>query len=224
MTNLALVIDSYGASDVSQYLLGKNIDIAAAVFKNGYSGDISNAQVYISEKLKATATLVSTADYGNTETATINGVTFTFVTTIGSAAGNVLRGVSETATMTALAALINAPGTTTSSGVALSAANQALLSGITAASDGVHTVTVTGVGTGRLVLSETATAASWATNLIHAYFGKKGAIDLVVQDNSPVDMRKTADRRGTNVFSSYLAGIKTFGDGAKKFLDVWIAA
>ena len=39
-----------------------------------------------------------------------------------------------------------------------------------------------------------------------------------------VDMRPTADRRGTNVFSSYLAGLKTFADGAKKFLDVKISA
>jgi hypothetical protein len=223
-TNLALVVDSYAASDVAQYLLGKNFDIAEAVFKNGYTGDISNAQVYVSEKLKSTATLVSTADYSDTQTFTINGVVFTTVTTIGTTAGNVLRGVSETATMTAIAALINAPGTTTASGVALSAADQAKMAGITAVSDGVHTVTITGVGTGRLVLSETQTNASWATNYIHAYFGKKGAIDLVVQDLSPVDMRKTPDRRGTNVFSSYLAGVKTFADGAKKFLDVWIAA
>ena len=35
-------------------------------------------------------------------------------------------------------------------------------------------------------------------------------------------MRPTDDRRGTNVFSSYLAGVKTFADGAKKFLDVWV--
>jgi hypothetical protein len=154
----------------------------------------------------------------------INGVTFTFVTTIGTTAGNVLRGVSEAATMAALVALINAPGTTTANGVALTAANQALISGITAATDASHTVTLTGVGTGRLVLSETAANASWSSNYIHAYFGKKGAIDLVVQDMSSVDMRQTPDRRGTNVFSSYLGGIKTFADGAKKFLDVWIAA
>jgi hypothetical protein len=223
-TNLALVIDSYGASDVAQYLLGKQFDIVESVFKNGYTGDISNAQVYISEKLKSTATLVSSADYGDGETVVINGVTFTAKTTIGTTAGAFTRGVSEAGTMANLVALINAPGTTTSTGVALSASDQAKMVGITAATDASHTVTVTGVGTGRLTLSETAANASWTANYIHAYFGKKGAIDLVVQDLKEVDMRKTADRRGTNVFSSYLAGVKTFADGAKKFLDVWIAA
>lgn len=227
LSNLVLVADSYAASDIAQYLMGKNIDLAAAVFKNGYTGDISNAQMYVSEKLKSTATLVSSADYGNTETVVIGGITFTAVTTIGSTAGNFLRGVSEASTMANLVALINAPGTTTAGGVALSAANQLILQdqlGLTAATDGVHTVTLTGVGSGRLVVSETAANASFTTNLIHAYFGKKGAIDLVIQDMKEVDMRITSDRRGTNVFSSYLAGLKTFTDGAKKFLDVWIAA
>jgi len=226
-TNLALVIDSYGASDVAQYLLGKQFDIVEAVFKNGYTGDISNAQVYVSEKLKSTATLVSSADYGDGETVTINGILFTAKTTIGTTAGNFLRGTNEATTMAALVALINAPGTTTANGVALSASDQAKLQGslgITAATDASHTITITGVGSGRLTLAETAANASWTTNYIHAYFGKKGAIDLVVQDIKEVDMRKTADRRGTNVFSSYLAGVKTFADGAKKFLDLWIAA
>ena len=37
-----------------------------------------------------------------------------------------------------------------------------------------------------------------------------------------VDIRPTSDRRGNNIFSSYLAGVKTFADGAKKFLQVKI--
>lgn len=223
-TNLALVIDSYGASDVAQYLLGKQFDIVNAVLKNGYTGDISNAQVYVSEQLTSTATLLSSANYNASETFTINGVTFSLVSSIGSTPGNILIGGSEEATITNIVSLINAPCTTTANGVALTSDQVALIAGITATGTGAHGVTLTGVGTGRLVLSETCADASWATNYIHAYFGKKGAIDLVVQDVKEVDMRKTADRRGTNVFSSYLAGIFTFEDGSKKFLDVWIAA
>ena len=118
--------------------------------------------------------------------------------------------------------MINTPGTTTAQGVALSAADQATISNITATATSATVLTIVGVGSGRLVLSETQTNASWATNFIHAYYGKKGAIDLVVQDMKEVDMRPTTDRRGKNIFSSYLAGIKTFADGAKKFLDVKI--
>ena len=228
MTNMVLVVDSYAASDITQYLLGKNIDLAGYVFKNGYTGDISNAQMYISENLTGTATLVYTGNTVNTETVTIGGVVFTAVTTIGATPGNVLASAADSTTfITNVAALINAPGTTTANGVALSAANQLIIQDVlklTATATSSTVLTIVGTGSGRLILAEGQTNATWATNFISAYFGKKGAIDLVIQDLSPVDMRITTDRRGTNVFSSYLAGIKTFSDGAKKFLNVKIAA
>lgn len=227
LTNMVLVVDSYAAADIAQYLMGKNIDLAGYVFKNGYTGDISNAQMYVSENLTGTATLVFTGSTVNAETVTIGGVTFTAVTTIGSTPGNVLASASDSTTfITNLAALINAPGTTTANGVALSAANQLIITDVlklVATATSATVFTMVGTGSGRILVSETLTNATWATNFISAYFGKKGAIDLVIQDMAKVDMRITSDRRGTNVFSSYLAGIKTFADGAKKFLNVKIA-
>ena len=82
-------------------------------------------------------------------------------------------------------------------------------------------LTIVGTGTGRTVISGNADMiGANLVNYINCYYGKKGAIDLVVQASKDVDIRQTADRRGNNVFSSYLAGIKTFADGAKKFLNV----
>lgn len=222
MTNMVLVLDSYSASDLTQYILGKNIDLAGNVFKNGYTGDVSNAQLYVSENLQGEATLLSTGVFSDGETVTINGVVFTMKTALGAVAGQVLIGANAAASITNLAALINAPSVTTAQGVALSAADQATMGSFAATATSATVLTIVGTGTGRLVLSETGANWSWSTNFIHAYFGKKGAIDLVVQDMKMVDMRPTADRRGTNVFSSYLAGIKTFTDGTKKFLDVKI--
>lgn len=230
MTNMIMVVDSYAASDITQYLMGKNIDLAGSVFKNGYGGDISNARMYISENLLGEAVLGMATNPTANDTVTINGVTFTFVA-VPAAAGQIDIGASADATRVLLERAINNTGAyAAGAGSAtdyfeISAANRAILdeAGIvavdTAASD-ILTVT----GRGRLTVSETFTAGgdSWTKNFLHCYFGKRGAIDLVVQDLSPVDMRKTDDRRGTNVFSSYLAGIKTFADGAKKFLDVHI--
>lgn len=225
-TNMVFVTDSYAASDITQYIMGKNIDLAGSTFSNGYSGDVMNARMYISEALAARATLGLATNPTANDTVTINGVTFTFVGSIGSTAGNVLIGGSADATRANLAALINTPGTTTANGVALSTANQAIISQIAATNDDTaNTLTIVGTGTGRLTVAEALTAGgdTWSSNILHCYYGKKGAIDVVVQDMSPVDMRKCADRRGTNVFSSYLAGIKTFSDGAKKFLNVLVA-
>lgn len=225
MTNMALVVDSYAASDISQFIISKNIDLAGAVFKNGYVGDVSTAQMYISENLTSTSVLSIATTPTDGDTVTIAGVTFTFKTTLGSTAGNVAIGGSADAARLNLSELINAPGTTDAGQVALSAANQIIMSKYVAVDDAAaNTMTVTGTGTGRTLVSETLTDATdaWTKNYIHAYYGKKGAIDLVVQDQKEVDVRPTADRRGNNVFSSYLAGVKTFADGAKKFLDVWI--
>lgn len=229
LSNLVFVTDSYGAGTMAQYLLGKNIDLAGSVYANGYAGDVAGAQLYVSENLTGTAVLGLATQPTDGDTVTINGVTFTFKTVLGTTAGNVLIGGSADAARANLAALINTPGTTTANGVALSSANQILLTDtykITAVNDNAaDTMTITGTGSGAMTLSKSLTAGSdgWSKNCIHAYFGKKGAIDMVVQDMKEVDMRETADRRGTNVFSSYLAGIKTFTDGSKKFLNVLLA-
>ena len=226
-TNMCLVVDAYAASDITQYMLGKNIDLAGYTFKNGYTGEVSNATLYTSENLQGEATLLSAGAFTDTQTITIGGVVLTTVTTLGSTAGNVLIGANAAATITNLAALINAPTVTTSTGVALSAADAITITdtlGLVATATSATVLTIVGTGSGRLDLAETQTNASWSTNFIHAYYGKKGAIDVVIQDMKEVDMRPTADRRGTNVFSSVLGGIKVFADGAKKFLDVLIAA
>lgn len=224
-TDNVLVIDSYGASDITQYVMGKNIDLAGSVFQNGYSGDISNAQMYISENLTGEIVLTTTGTFSDGETIVINGVTLTAKTAIGATAGNFLIGADAPTSLTNLAGLINNPGTTSANQVALSAANQTLFTSTLklAAVAATASIDVVGIGSGRMIASETAANAS-LVSYINAYFGKRGAIDLVVQDTKAVDMRQTADRRGTNVFSSYLAGIKTFADGAKKFLCVLIAA
>lgn len=227
LSNLCFVTDSFGAALMAQYLLSKNIDLAGSVYANGYTGDVSNAQMYVSENLTGTATLALATQPTDGDTVTINGITFTFKTVLGATPGNVLIGANAAAANTNLAALINAPETTTAQGVALSAANQVAitdtykLSAVAAATS----TAITGVGSGALVLSKSLTAGGdgWTKNCIHAYFGKKGAIDAVMQDVKEVDMRQTADRRGTNVFSSYLGGIKTFADGSKKFLNVLLA-
>lgn len=226
--DMVLVVDSYAASDVNQYLLGKNIDLAGYVFKNGYTGDINNAQLYISENLTGTAVLAMAQTPTDGDTVIIGGVVFTFNTTLSTLAGSVLIGGSADVARANLVALVNAPSTTTANGTKLADADVIVLQDtlkITGANDNtVDTMTINGIGSGRLTLAGTLTNTNntWSKNFINAYFGKRGAIDLVVQDLSPVDMRITTDRRGTNVFSSYLAGLKTFADGAKKFLRVKI--
>lgn len=231
MTNMCLVVDPYSAADIAQYLLGKSIDLAGSVFKNGYTDVVNNAKMYVSNNLTGEAVLGLAALPVDGETVVINGVTFTFKTTVtATSAGHVrISGTADLARAN-LATLINAPSTAvTNICTALSTAD-ALIIGedlklVATNDDTANTLTIVGQGSGALAVSETfaTTSDSWSKNFVHAYYGKKGAIDLVVQDMKEVDIRKTDDRRGMNIFSSYLAGVETFSDGAKKFLDVLIS-
>jgi hypothetical protein len=110
MTNLCWVLDPLAMAEIAQFPIGKEINNSGTTFKNGYSGNLYGAEVYTSNNLTGEATLVYTGSHVNAEALTINGVTFTAVTTIGSTAGNFLASASDSTTgITNLAGLINAP-------------------------------------------------------------------------------------------------------------------
>lgn len=227
MTNLAWVLDPFSISQIAQFPIGKEMSTENTTFKNGFTGNLFGAEVYTSNNLTGEATLVYTGNSVNNETVVIGGVTFTGVTTIGSTAGNFLVSASDSTTgITNLAALINDPGTTSATQVALSAANQIIITdvlGLTATATSATVLTIVGRGSSRLTLSETQTNATWATNFVHAFYGMKGAIDVAVQDQPTVEMREEAKQLTTNIFNNVVAAVKTFTDGSQKFLDVKIA-
>lgn len=230
-SNLAFVIDAYGIADLFQYLLGKNADFVNSLFQNGYVNEqVAGAKVYASENLTGEAVLYTPQTPTDGDTVVIGGVTFTFNTTLTTTAGSVLISGSADAARANLVALINAPGTSTTYGTALSSADQTTITKtlrLTATNDNsADTMTIVGKGSGRLALAGTLTNTNntWSKNFIHAYFGKAGAIDVVIQKDVKVDMRPEPKQPTTNIISRVLYGIKTFQDGAQKFLDVLIDA
>jgi hypothetical protein len=230
-SNLSFVIDSYGIADLFQYLLGKNADFVNSLFQNGYVNEqVAGAKVYVSENLTGEAVLASAQTPTNGDTVVIGGVVFTFNTTLTTTPGSVLISGSADAARANLTALVNAPATTTTFGTALSAADVTTLTKtlrLTATNDNTaDTMTIVGKGSGRLTVAGTLTNTNntWSKNFIHAYFGKAGAIDVVVQKDVKVDMRPEPKQPTTNIMSRILYGIKTFTDGSQKFLDVKIKA
>lgn len=229
LTNMCFVTDSYGASDVTQYLMGKQIDNSLSVFKNGYSGPISSgAEMYVSENLTGEAVLALATQPTANDTITINGLTFTFVAS-PSAEGDVDLGADVDETRLHLSYALNQSGTAGTDYIAFTGDDLETLNSlnITATNDDTaDTLTVVARGSGRLSVSETLTDGTdeWSKNFIHCYFGKKGAIDVVMQEEVDMEMREEPKQRTTNIFSEALYGVKTFDDGAQQFLDVHIAA
>lgn len=184
-------------------------------------------ELYVSNQLGTSASLFLGTNPSNGETVVINGITFTFVSSIGSTPGNVLIAGAVDGTRANLETLINAPGTTTANGVALSAANQRLIRNCTATNNNTaDTLTVDYKGLGTLTVSETlATAADiWQTGKTqqHCVFGRKGAITAVVQKDPSPEAKEVPDKLGKNILVGILYGWKTFNDGKKQLVDVKI--
>ncbi len=228
MANLCWVLDPFSVSQIAQFPIGKDLTNQNTVFINGFSGNLFGAEVYTSNNLTGEAVLSIATQPTDGDTVTINGIVFTFKTTLGATPGNVAIAGSADAARLNLAELINAPGTTDAGQVALSAANQIKITdtyGMTATDDAAaNTLTLVARGASRLNLSETLTDGTdaWTKNFVHAYYGMKGAIDVAVQDQPVMEMRDEAKQLTTNIFNNVVAAVKTFTDGSQKFLDVHI--
>jgi hypothetical protein len=231
LTSLALVIDSYGGSVIEQYVMSKNIDLAAAAFKNGYAGPVGGAELYLSENLLAEAVITMAANPSNGETFSINGYVFTFVTAIGATPGNVLIEAGVDATRDNLIdAIHQTTGTAGSKYIAWTDTDPGYVQSnwidlqIAAVDDNAtDTITITGTGAGRLSFGGNA-VYTITKNLIHSYYGKKGAIDVVIQDQAEMETVDDPYQRAKIIRADAIYGIFTFSDGKQQFLDVRINA
>lgn len=209
------------------YISAKDTSFGDEVGANGFVGTRFGFDIYVSTNLTWAATIGIATTPTDADTVTYNGITFTFKTTLGSTAGNVLIGGSAANSNTNLATLLNTPGTTTSNGVALSVDNQAKLLGMTATA-AATSVAIVHKGAGEIVVSTslTASADGWNSNtrILHALFGRKGATDLVMQQTPMVEFKEVPDKLGKNVLPWMLYGKKTFTDGKDALVDVQVDA
>ncbi len=214
------------------YLAGKNTPMADTIGLNGRieGGVYYGMELYVSNATVWTGTVAIVTQPTDGDTVTINGVAFTFKTTLGSTAGNVLIGGSASAANTNLAALINAPTTTTANGVALDGTTDlgtgftavASMQGITAVA-AATSVAVTSKGNGAITVSSVLTAGAdgWTDGLKieHIMFGKKGAVDVVIQMEPKIEVKEVPDKLGKNIVPWTLFGVKTFREGALQMVD-----
>lgn len=135
-SRLALVVDSYTVNTLNTLGLEVGFDVADRAYQEkvfkGYRGRFLGMEVYAAGCLTASTVLDMATNPTANDYIYIKGVKFTFVSSIGTTAGNVLIGASADATRVNLETLINAPETTTANGVALDAFDLAKLEGVTA--------------------------------------------------------------------------------------------
>lgn len=216
---------------ITQYYGVKATDLGDDVSLNGYFTKMSGFRLHTSNNTTGTAILAMATNPTDGDTMTIGGVLFTFVDTIGTAAGNIHIEATVDLTRAAAATLINAPHVTTATGVALSAGNaKKFRARVTAVNnDTADTLAVTYKGIGVLSVSETFTAAGdlWTTTLQkqHCVFGVKNKMTtLVMQVKPSVEVRKEPRQQTDNMINTMLYGLKTYKDNAKCMVNVEVKA
>lgn len=227
-TNLYGVISPEFEDVLTQYVEARETAMGDKIGENGYIGVYMGIKFHVSNQLASSAVLALATQPTANDTVTIQGQVFTFVSSIGTTAGNVLIGANVDATRANLATLINAPGTTTSTGVALTGSALRLFQNqITATNDDTaNTLYVVAKGVGVLDVSETLTAGTdeWtaASQLQHNLFGVVGNPSLVIQrEPSIVEVQKQA-QLGKNYLNGVLFWVKTFVENATQMVDLTI--
>lgn len=201
--------------------------IADQANSRGYVGTLFGWDIIYSNNLPYSAIFTLTVQPTDGDTVTIAGVTFTFKTTLGTTAGNVLIGASATTARANLAALLNATDTTTAQGVALSAESTFLLRDkrrIVAVDDTSTKITLTGYGD--IVVSKSMTSASnaWSAQRQDALFLVSGSIDIVIQIPPKIEVARDPKQFADIVKSMLGFGKKTYADGARQMVRVKIDA
>ena len=236
LTNLFGVISPEFESILLTFLANRETPNGDLVGKNGYTISYMGFDFYVSNGCSFSAVLSMPTILVDTDTITINGVVFT-ADGDGAAVGAGHFSIQTTADLCRaqlVDAINNSEGYAASAGavdtyIEITAANRDLMDGIVATNDNTaDTLTIKCEGVGVIAVSEGATPADcvWtaATQIQHNLFGKRGAIDLVIQARPKVEIKEVPDKLGKNVLPWTLYGLKTFTEGAKQLVDIRVRA
>ena len=216
----ALVVSPKSASVIAQTVAQDWFSLADLALKNGYAGNFAGYKVYSSNNVFHKRT-ISFSSVVATDEITVAGVKFTFVASIGSTAGNVLKGANDAASLANLAAAINGGTWAGTTYVEVSAADRAKLKNVKANLDASTGVLTTA---GAVVVSTPDTTITVGNAEEHAILCRPGAIDLIMQQN--IDVRKTPlpKQKADYYIISCLYGKKTFTEWKNRMVDIKIAA
>lgn len=210
-----------------EYLAGKETTLGDSSGVSGHVGQYYGFDLYVSNSVGWSASMpVATIPVAG-DTVVINGVTLTAAADASAtAAGEYSIETTNDLAMANLVLLINGTGTAGADEyIDVTAANRALLFGITATyTAGTDLLELKAEGWAGVVVSETMTPAAniWTTTkqIEHQLFGKKGAIDVVIQARPTIEVKEVPDKLGKNIIPYTLYGKKTFIKGKDMLIDV----
>ena len=221
------VVDPFTASSISQRAISQWFNLWDRTFANGYTWNFLDFKVFVSNNLPATVDFtIATAIPAATDTTTINGVVFTWQTTIWVVPWAVLAETSVTQSAANLVVAINAWAWAATKYVEVSAANRKKLTNSdVVATSAAWVVTITSAW--RMTLSKSfATPAQWVfwDQTVKAMCGQMWAIDAVVQMKPNIQINKQPWNLWSTILGHTLYGVKSFTEGRDRNLRLDIKA
>jgi hypothetical protein len=228
---VCVVGDAFLADILAQQAISSTFALSDQSFQRGYVGvlqSISGARLYRNQNLSTTYTLDLATNPSNGDTVTINTIVYTFVTTIGTTAGNILIGASADASCQNLVEAINADATGVAGAnvgvkyVAHTQDDADFVTGFTA-TDGTNLMTMVSKHGYRVVSSNMTNASNdWAAVYTHAIVMGTGAISVAYRRAIQTDKRSISTSL-EYVYSNYLLwGQVVTVEGAKKMYNLTI--
>lgn len=179
----------------------------------GYLGTWGNFNIFVSNNI-AHSNTVTVSSLAAADTLTINGVTITF------AAAPAAAGECKP-TAAALIGMINGVMATAGDYVDFSAADRAKLIAVGASAD-ANGSDVDIITNGHVVYSQS--GVTLGGEVAHCWAGQYGCTDMVIQKDVEIQKNKEPKKTGYNYLAWTLYGVKTFVEGAKRCVDVRVAA
>lgn len=221
--NRVMVMGPRTAAVYRKTFYNRATTLGDTVSQNGVVNTTLGIPFVINNNLPWSSTLdLSTQPTAN-DTVTYDGAVFTFVSTIGTTPGNVLRGANKGESQANLkAAIEDRTGTGAGAGttyVPLARKDRFKLNkrNLTATVGDNFVVT----GYGDISTAETLSAGSGFTSVTQSlWFGMRGATDLVVQLPGSPEFTRVEKRHGTRAKGLALYGAKTFEDGAMALVNI----
>jgi len=208
-----------------KYIAGKVTMLGDKTGQNGNIGEYAGLKLFKTNNLTGSATWLPANRPSAADTVTIQGVTFTFQTTIGTGAGAVLSVTDTVTTLANLAALINAGGVGDGvNNVSLSVANQRAVQNWVAVAVSTTAIEVRVMGASYLTVTASDAADVWTTTkqFQNLLAGRFGAIDAVIQKEPSVEMGPTVavGKSGTNILPMTLFGAYVFNQGKNEIVRI----
>lgn len=215
-----------------QYIQGKESALGDRTGEYGNIGRYGGFDLFLSANHTVAARWTPADNPTDEDTITIEGITFTFQSVMGTAAGSILQTTSLAVTIDNLVALINAGGVGDDTNYySLSTANKRTVQNWVAY-DGTTYFEVRVKGATSITVSGSVAADTWDAKYQNQVlqFGHRKAIDVAIQNkanqNGIVDVQMastvSAGKRGTNVMPLLLAGVKTYYVGLDELVKILV--